>query len=289
MANLRLCSIFILGLMAATNASAENPWLLGEGQSVVSVSYVSESYDEALIADKRTDIPKISQQTTWLYYGTALNDSLMVDVQIGYVESSWDAEPPLGDISGFADSKIRLRWNARNEFYEDSGPSLSFAIAGIIRGSYERSQLTDKNNDGIKEPNVHAPGDKSNGIEVTAQIGQSLTDIISLSAELGYRWRLNDVPNDGIANVGFYVSFTEQLSVRFIYSVVHSLSGPDIGDQGVNPDVFHKTKEEVNSREIVVGYDFMDGHGISIGAADVISGRNTGDSLVYHAGYSYSF
>jgi len=275
--------------LPVTNAYADNPWLLEEGQSVVSISYVNEAFDQKWLADVRSAIPEISQQTTWVYYGKGLSGTMMVDVLAGFVSSSWDNNPALGDISGMADTRIRLRWNLRNEYYHDSGPTITVSGAAIFKGSYKRSQLTDINKDTVLEPNVHAPGDRAHGIELAVQIGQTLTDALSVSAELGYRVRFNDVPDDLLINMGAYYAMTDRISARVVYSFVLGQSGPDIGTAGVNPNVFHTTKEEVEGVEIAIDYSISHQHSVGVGLADVLDGRNTGDSSIYHMSYTYSF
>jgi len=284
-------SVSLLGslLLPASTVYGEHPWLIAEGQSVISVSYVSESFDQKWLANVRSAIPEISQQTVWVYFGKGLSDTMMIDVLTGYVSSSWDNNPTLGDIDGFTDTRFRIRWNLRNEFYEDGGPTISVSSGVIFRGTYKRSQLTDVNNDTILEPNVHSPGDKAHGVELAAQFGKSLTDAISISAELGYRWRFNDVPNDLLMNVGLYYAMTDRISLRAVYSLVEGQSGPDIGTAGVNPNVFHTTKEEIEGVEFAVDFALTGGHSVGFGIADVLDGRNTGDSSIYHISYSRSF
>ena len=272
-------TVFCLGcLLASGQAAAEGPWVYGAGTGTVGVGYVNDHYDEIWMGDNKTSFPEVKQQNLWLYYDRGLSDQLMMSVQLGYTQTSFE---PAGtvDNEGMADTSVAVKYQWLNEFTDNSSVSLSGKIRAILKGTYDRAT----------PGNPQAPGDKSNGLEAAVQLGRFVTNQIALFGELGYRAMTQQVPDALFYNVGANAELNERVSVNAQYAVMKSQDGLDIGGSGYGGEKdLHRVKEEREWLEFGVSFAVGDRSSIGAGVAEVLDGQNTGKSSIWNVNYTYS-
>jgi len=274
---LELC-LFSSTLIASLCVHAETPWNYAEGEQSISISFVDDRFDRVWEGETEAPIAQVLQQNVWLGYTIGITEDISLSAKTGYTKTS------KSDISktfeGFSDSSISLKYQLLNEFIDDSIASVSINITGILKGSYERAFAG----------NPHAPGNKSNGGEISFQVGKFLKDDIAIYMDLGYKKLIDDVPDDILISTGIYYSLNKTLDFNLLYGVKRALDGTDIKDPstGFDPNFFHQTKENRNWIELSLSYTFIPANTINFGGAQVLSGQNTGKSRIFFIGYQYS-
>jgi len=269
-------------LISSTTCWAASPWFGEAGDKTISVTYVSESFDE--IWKKNTKGPlgggnSIDHRTLWFRYEQHLADDMAYSVTTGWTESEFDPATR-GDFDGRADTLLDLKYLLYDEFSrEKSYPTVS-ARAGItIAGTYPASSAG----------NPHSPGDQADGLEASVLLGKMLSNMFSVFGELGYRYRNNDVPNDLFYNVGVSYQFENGLRFDTLYVVTEGQSGTDIGQPGFSPNEFEKLREERSLIDVGLFFPVADSHALGVHFANVIEGRNTGKSDILSLTYTYGF
>ena len=270
--------ICLTGLLATGQAAAEGPWVYEAGASTIGAGYVHDSYDEIWMGKNKTSFNKITQQTLWLYYDRGLSSQLMMSVQTGYTKIK-NANPSSSEDSGLADSTVSLKYQWLNEFADNSPVSISSRMGLILKGSYDRSSAN----------NPQASGDKANGVEVAAQLGKFISNNVALFGDLGYRFLDQQVPDEIFYSIGGNAEVTDRLSVSLQYAAKASQTGLDIGGKGFSGEKdLYKVKEERNWLEFGVSVAVGNRSNISAGIANVLDGRNTGDSSIWNLNYTYT-
>ncbi|OUS25609.1 hypothetical protein A9Q99_20710 [Gammaproteobacteria bacterium 45_16_T64] len=262
-------------LTFSTVCEARGPWVLDDGQSAIFLTWVSESFDNKWLGLERSEIDEISQNTYWLQYRYGYGDNIEISLTSGYTESEKDnAEKK---FHGRADSRLGAKFQILDEYADDSF-SLSVEGALIYKGSYDRSS----------PGNPHSPGDKGNGIEMAFPFAKILGPVV-IYGDIGYRWRRDDVPHDLFYSLAVGAGVTDNVSLSLQYSVVDGRKGHDIGDETHNGYNFHRSEEDRDIMEASVSWAATRQISIFAGYADVISGRNTGDSDIYYLGLEHTF
>lgn len=253
-------------------AIAETPWTLERGQYSITTTQVNEHFTDKWLGKEKSYIPEISQKTLWLSGSYGITDRLQISAITGHTSSEWEASDY--DYSGRADSSIGLKYRALNQ-YEDDAVTLAFHIAATIAGSYERAA----------GGRPHSPGDKADSIELIIPFSRSFSHFVLL-AELGYRARSDDVPDEMLASVGSGLTLGP-IYLQALYRSENSRSGLDIAQAPFTPDRFHETEEDRTLFDFSITGTFLRNWSVYGGHANVLTGRNTGDSSIYYLGLSY--
>lgn len=258
-----------------SSALAQGPWVLEEAQHAIFLTWVSESYDHKWLGLERSGIDEISQQTYWLQYRYGISNNLEVSVTSGYTESEKDNTDKV--FHGRADSRIGAKYQLLDE-YGDDNISLSIESTLIFMGDYDRST----------PGNPHSPGDKGNGVEVALPFAKMVGPVV-IYGDIGYRWRRDDVPHDIFYSIAIGGGITNSLSLSIEYSVVDGRNGHDIGDDTHTGYIFHESEEDRDIVETNISWSVSQQSSLFFGYADVIGGRNTGDSDIYYLGLEHTF
>jgi len=269
--------LFILFMLILSfNINADTPWDYAKGEQSISISFIDDRFDRVWEGSKEASIPKVTQQNTWLNYSHGITDDILLSATFGYTQTSWEKND--SSFNGIADSSLSIKYQLLNEFIDESIASVSIKLTGIIKGTYDRAYAQ----------NPHSPGDKSNGGEISLQIGKFLHDNFAAYLDIGYKILIDNVPDDIVANIGIYYSINKSFGINALYAVKHALDGTDIKGNGFDPNFFHQTKEERQWLELSIDYTFLPAHTFSFGSAQVIKGRNSGKSRIFFIGYRYS-
>ncbi len=263
-----------LGLSALSLAAfAEPPWTLEEGQYNVSMSQVNESFTDKWLGTVKSEIPEISQQTTWLSGSYGIADNLQINVITGRTSSDFDGST--FEYSGRADSSIGIKYRAFDQ-YQGSPLTLSIHVGATIAGTYERSA----------GGRPHSPGDKADSVELIIPLSRSFGRYFLLS-EIGYRARTDDVPNEKLFSLGGGVNIGPAY-LQGLYRIEDSIGGLDIAQAPFTPDRFHETEEDRTLFDFSLSYTFLHVWTVYLGYANVLTGKNTGDSDIQYLGLSYT-
>lgn len=270
-------------LFSASTVWAASPWLPAPGSGTASVSYVYTSADELYAGKTKASLPTDLEQHNVLFnFDYGISDRFAVGVSLGYARTEFIEIPGLSSSSsldGLIDPRLSFRYKAWDEL-EDGGVTVTFQAAAIINGGYRTG-------------NLNSIGDGAYGAEFTGVFGKIWENGLGFSAEVGYRYREANVPDEFLTNVSTFYSlapaFNIPLVVTFNYQLTEALSGIDIGGQGFTPTRFPETEEDFHIVSGALSYDF--GSGISANASygEVIDGRNTGVNKIVGFGLSFSY
>ena len=267
-------------LLASVPAYSQSAYLPLEGRFSVSGSYIFETFDEFWAGRKKMDLPDdIHQHTVSVGLEYGLLDDVALDLTLGYTRTSFS---PVDDLDGLNDTTLGVRWRMFDEFRYDSPyvPTLTLRLGGIIEGSY----------DTVTTGAPNSPGDGASGVETSLLFGKIFgpTDI-SLTGDVGYRYRDSKVPDDFFVSVGLDKIFLEYLLAGFRYRHTQGLSGIDIGAPGFDPSRFPEVKEISDNVQAEFGYLGARGQYFGLIAAWTIAGRNTGKKLILGPVVSFPF
>ena len=273
--------ISTLFLLLCQNSVAETPWMGEEGDQTFSTSFVYEEFVDFWKGKNKAKLKSdISQWTVWLNYNYNLTDELAFSITSGYTNTHF-APSSRGDLSGITDTKFSIKYLLNDEFADGFLPLTVTAQAGaIIAGTYP-----------LASPgNPHSPGDGAHGLETSLLVGKMFDFGLSIYGEVGYRWRESDVPNDLFFSVGSSYQVLPDWSVSARYINIEGQSGLDIGVPPFNKvDGFPKLKEVVRAMEYGVNWNISYDHSLGFNYAHVLDGRNTGQSDIFSATYSFRF
>lgn len=263
---------------------AESPWLPAPESGSASITYIYATADEFFAGKNRKSLADDLEQHSALFnleYG--ITDRLAVDLSLGYARSEFIEDPelsPSSSLDGLIDPKLGIRYKIWDEL-EDGNITFTLHSAVIFGGGYRTGAL-------------NSIGDDAFGAEFSGIVGKTWENGLGLSAELGYRYREDDVPDEFFSNVNAFYSLTPLLnlpiSINFNYQMVDALSGIDIGSPGFSPDRFPETEEDYHLLSGGLSYSF--GGNFSVNAnygQTVFERRNTADSKIVSFGLSYGF
>lgn len=280
---------FTLTLIIALSASlsyADGPWVGETGEQVVSGSFVYDTFDEIWAADNEAGGPgEVDQVNLWLEYSLAITDNITIGFLTGVTSASLDRTDGLDteDFEGRSDTSLSIKYLLVDEFASDSGlPTMAAKLSLISKGTYDRSA----------PPNVHAPGDKSDGVELLIKAGKLFSNGIAAFGEVGYRVRGQEVPDDILYNIGFNLALTDTFSMFSRIGTERSRTGIEIPDivEGRYPGTdFHRLKEEKDTIELGGSVTLSKSMALSFVVANVFDGRNTGQSNIVSGTFSYYF
>jgi opacity protein-like surface antigen len=263
-------------------ALADNsPWLPVPGSGQASVSWVNQAGDDFYVGDKKMTLPtKIKQDTFSISGQYGLTDEVAIDATLNYARGRFAAPAgfpiPHGEESSFADSTIGVKWRISDEFISDNVPTISLHAAAIVKGNYRVGK-------------IDSLGDGASGAEVSAIVGKYLTPSLSLSGEIGYRYRDHNVPADAFGGVDLNYGFNSFLSASIGYSIVRSRGSLDIGATGFSPSRFPEVREDRDLVHAGLGFNLTKTSSLGLNYGQVLSGRNTTKSKIVGIALNSSF
>lgn len=218
-------------------------------------------------------LKRISQRTFRVHFEYGLTENLAFDARGGYTRSSTKTGE---HDNGMDDTAFGVRWRMVDEYRTDSSPTLTVRIGGILQGSYDTGF-------------PFAAGDGASGIEGSLLIGKILGDTgAGITGDIGYRYRLEEVPNDIVFSIGAYKTLFANTTVSAGYRRCQGLSGRDISD----PDFdgrWTELKEVSGNVEFSLGYNDKKGRYAGLFISRTIDGRNTGKQTVIGLNVDFRF
>lgn len=272
-------SLIVLAIVVFNRVSAygQTAWLPPQGRFSVNPSYTFSTFEKFWLGRTKSRLPDDQEQHSFsvsVEYG--LFDNVALDLTVGYTRTSFGPE---GDTDGLDDTTLGVRWRLVDEFQLDSSyvPTLTLHVGGIIAGTYETGA-------------VGSAGDGASGIEISLLFGKTFGDTgFGLSGSVGYRYRMEDAPDDFFASIGGYKTFLKGFVVSAAYRHVQGLSGLDIGEPGFTPERFPETQEIFDSVEAGLGYIDKGGRYYGIFVARTLDGKNTAEKPIVGALLSFPF
>jgi hypothetical protein len=275
----RIASAIVLAVSAwssSTFASESSPWVNEQGAGKITVSYGQQTADEFVVGDSEMMLPAdLDLDTGTVSFSYGLTDRLSFDLQLGYAESDFVVDPvlaPQGGLSGSTDSRLGLRYS----LYSDNGAAIAVRGTAIVDGGYRTGAIT-------------AIGDGGSGGEIALLAGKSFDSGFALSADVGYRTRGNDIPDEWFGGVNGSFWFNEAFGAYLGYQVVRSDGDLDIGAPGFSPARFPELDEDYDIAAGGLVFNFNDTWGGGLGYGRKVDGRNTALSDFWNISVSYSY
>lgn len=181
---------------------------------------------------------------------------------------------PQGGLDGLNDVFIGLRFKALDEA-EGAPFTATLGVAGIIDGGYTTGALP-------------AIGDGGSGGQVAVALGRNIGPF-SLSGDIGYRTRSNNVPDEVFGAINASISPISGISLYGGVSFVNSTSGIDIGGPGFSPARFPEVEEDYKIWSLGASASLSDRISTNVGYGQKFDGRNTARSKFFRIGVGYSF
>lgn len=280
-------------LLAFTTAPAfaeGSPWLPAPGTGTVTFSYVSQEATDyerserwrSMSGADSTTIQlagTLGLDTVWVDGTYGISDALALDFQIGTSDSQYPGggpkHPTKDDLSGLQDARAGLTWRFRDEV-TSSGPSMALRVGVIMAGDYDTGY-------------INSLGDGGDGVEASLLIGRYVGDRGVLSAEVGYRSRGDDIPEDIILNLSAGVLVGSRVGLGVGYRMTDGGSGLDIGVPPFSPARFPELQEDINLLYGTVNIALTGSVNLGLTYGDVVDGRNTPNSEVLGLSVGFSF
>jgi len=136
--------------------------------------------------------------------------------------------------------------------------------------------------DAAKRPRGGAFGRRRHG-------GSHGAERVGASAEVGYRYRTEDIPADMFFNGSLFVPAGDRVIVGVDYRMVNATSGLDIGVPPFSPARFPEVQEDIHlvgGRVIINATDIVSVNGLF---GKVVKGRNTASSNVFGVSLGFAF
>ena len=254
-----------------------SPWVPGDGEITISADLTTGASDDFFIGDVSTDLGGDIEGTFLWFNGVyGYDDRWAFDFRTGYAQSQFETNPV--EQEDISDTSIGVSYQLLNEFEADNGLPTVTVRAGItVGGDYE----TDV---------IDAIGDGASGLDLSLLVGKSLTNQFSVSGDLTFRQRNEDVA-DAVKYLvtGFYSTPLPGLGLRLSVGGSRTDSDVNIGDPGFGVEQFPQTDRDL---DVVIGganYGFENGIGLSLSYVALVDGTNVSDTDVTTFSLSYSF
>ncbi len=263
-----LCIAF--PMIAAADGS---PWLPVPGSTQIFAGFTHQSGDEFYLGTEEMPLGDTLEQDTYsigVQYGLA--DALSIDAQLNYAKIDFGAESE----SALGDSSIGISWRVLDEFDSTTKPTVTLRAAGLIAGDYEVGK-------------IDAIGDGASGIELSVLAGKYLTPEFTVSGELGYRYRSDDVPDDIWVSANLGYSLASFVSVSAGYTATRSRGDLDIGGPGFSPPRFPEVQEDRDLIKVGAAFSVAANTSLNLNYGTVVSGRNTTKADVWGISVVTSF
>lgn len=268
-----------LALLTAGAAHGQySPYVPANQQIVASPSFVYSTFTKYWEGDQKSNLGARQNQ---YYAGVTLEygmcENFAFDGTMGWVWSEFVDLPPGASAledNGLYDSTIGVRYRIVDEFKSESKwmPTMAVRLGGIIAGTYTAGS-------------PFAPGDGASGVETSLLLGKQLCPHFGLAADLGWRYRVDDVPQDIFGSFGAYYNI-DWFTASAAYRGSYALSGPNIGDPGFT---FPEVQEINHLFELSVGWMAKTGQSVQIFGAMNFAGQNTGDKRIIGVSASFPF
>jgi len=270
-------------------ATAQSPWLPGEGNKSVFFDYTYEEIPEywkgsALRPniDRNGRFNHLTQQTFTFGYEQGLSDELALDVSVGYTRLN--AGGGVGLANGMDDTRVGIRYALIDEFAEDAGdwtPTVTWFSRLTMPGSYPEEGY---------DTHFCSAGDKAWGFENGFRLGKVINDWFGVYGSLSYAVKEGGQPEEINSSFGMYGSITDRLTFTADIGHQHALGGPDFFGPGWSKASTARSKERFTNVVGGLNYFFESGLALSLRYGETIDGENTGkkDPLVAST-ISYSF
>ncbi|HRC86542.1 MAG TPA: hypothetical protein PK413_13115, partial [Thermoanaerobaculia bacterium] len=197
-------SLFAAACLLLGSTAWANPNTLRRGQSVLTVSGASWSFDRFLVGNGDTDkLPVTITQTSFILgFDHGLSDQLQLSVNVPWVSSKRDVVDTVrggrrvdpGDAStndGAGDARLSLKYRLTH----GTGPQVALYLGAKWPGSY-RTRIVPSNQRGRGEVDlINSPGDGNFDLEAGASVGHQWGPFTG-SVDLGYRLRQGLPPNE---------------------------------------------------------------------------------------------
>lgn len=267
--------------LSASLANADgSPWLPIPKSGSLGLSYVSEDAETFYRGESNVNLPfgGLEQQSVYLSADYGLTDSIALDLQAVHVSVSGDAPSPPGppDQDGWADTNVGVTWRFVDEHVNPAAPSVALRVGVTVAGDYEASIPT-------------STGDGADGVEASLIVGKIFDDRFALSAEVGYRNRSDDVPNDTFINAKAFVVVSPRLILNAQLHKTMAAGNLDIGGPGFSPARFPETTEDIERFGLGVDFSLTPEFNVGLNWFKVTDGRNTAEFDTLAATATYRF
>ncbi|NRA37909.1 MAG: hypothetical protein HRU15_07205 [Planctomycetes bacterium] len=282
----KLIPVACISTIAVAHCVAESAWLPQVGSYSLTLSYTQESYDMFWLGEADQATSADSKQVTYGLTGEyGLSDKIAFDAYIGYAKNEFGH--PSGAFltdSGIADIELGLRYLLVDETEHAPGvPTVTARLGLIIAGNYDHYPYV------AAPQSAAAIGDGSNGYELQVLLAKYYQDVgIGYTADLGYRDRNHDVPNDIFYSLGVFYSYEEKITVGFDYIVNDSRGDLDISSPTF-AGRFPQLEEDVKEWMLSFSYAFEEKYSTGIVYGDTADGRNTPQNDIFGIWVSADF
>lgn len=259
-------------------ANEVSPWTpVGKGVEA-EIAWSQQSADSLNAGTSVAPLPRdLDQTSVTLDVTYGVTDRLAIDFHGGYAKSEFLVDPglaPDGGLDGLTDFTIGARYKVVDEV--DGAPlTATLAIAAIIDGGYRTGALP-------------AIGDGGSGGQVALALGKQIGPF-SLSGNIGYRTRSNNVPDEVFGASRIAVSFADRFSVFGGLSFTDSTSGLDIGGPGFTPARFPEVEEDYKLWLVGGSAAITDRLSLNATYGEKFDGRNTARSNVFRIGVGFAY
>jgi len=277
-----VCTLLMLAGGSAAFAQT-SPWLPAPGAASLSLSHIDQYAERYFRGSSKTAGPpggaNLGLVTQWLTGNFGLTDSLALDFRVGQAESEHNTDggppKPAWSLDGLADTSVGLTWRVRDEVVS-GGASVAIRGGLILAGDYEAAY-------------INSIGDGADGAEISATVGKFVGERFALSAEVGWRYRSEDVPNETLVNLSAGVILGGGFGLNATYQIVDSASGLDVGGPGFSPDRFPALQEDITLLGATLSWSVADQLNPCASMGEVIDCRTTAASEIWGLGIGYSF
>ncbi len=279
--NIKYLFVISFGAFGAGFAAADSsPWLPIPKSGTLGLSYVSEDAETFYRGEENRDLPfaGLEQQSIYLSASYGLIDHIALDLQAVHVSVSGDAPSPPGppDADGWSDVRFGATWRFLDEYANPSVPSMALRFGYTFAGDYTSTLPT-------------SVGDGADAIEASFLLGKIFDNRFAFLAEVGYRNRSDDVPNEIFINAKAFVLVTERLILNAQMHQTRASGNLDIGGPGFSPARFPETTEDIERFGIGAELNATPALGLGLHWFKVTDGRNTAEFDTIAATITYHF
>lgn len=279
--NLYLTAGMAIALTAPPALAGDvSPWTPVSGSVEAEVAVSRQNADQFYAGEVLGGIPtgaELEQDAVTLSLSYGISERLAADLTIGYANSKFPVVPglaPSGGTDGLSDVKLGLRFKVLDEL---GGAPLTATIgaAAIIDGGYTTGALS-------------AIGDGGSGGQFALALGKQIGPF-SLSTDIGYRTKSNNVPDELFGSVQASFAVTNGISLYGGLAFVDSKGNLDIGGPGFSPARFPEVEEDYKLWTVGASAAVTGSTSVNLTYGEKFDGRNTAKSNVIRLGVGYAF
>lgn len=279
--NLYLTAGMAIALTATPALAGDvSPWTPVSGSVEAEVAVSRQNADQFYAGEVLGGIPtgaELEQDAVTLSLSYGISERLAADLTIGYANSKFPVVPglaPDGGTDGLSDVKLGLRFKVLDEL--DGAPlTATIGAAAIIDGGYTTGALS-------------AIGDGGSGGQFALALGKQIGPL-SLSTDIGYRTKSNNVPDELFGSVQASFAVTNGISLYGGLAFVDSKGNLDIGGPGFSPARFPEVEEDYKLWTVGASAAVTGSTSVNLTYGEKFDGRNTAKSNVIRLGVGYAF